>query len=520
MPFVCMKKGLAVGFLLVILSISIFSFIAAQEPSDEVFYGPQWNTICENGICNTTIYSYEKYWLNGNGDYEEIDESWHTCDAGYCTNNYHFNVQANNNGDVVSFRDGESVNFRLSGLLNYSLDLSNPVIEGSVLTYEDVVPEFIDVRYQYLPRKLKEDIILKQPLPIDGDFDIIFDRNGDADFDIPTSIICDSAEACEEINHEIGSDRFTLNIPFDFLNDPEREYPVFIDPTLKLNDSDIAWNGIVTENDTLCFSIPCWKRGSNPASLNLGEGSSSIRASRGDIDWNVSAVPDSVDVTSVKLGVFIEQAPTGLDSTFLNATHMEGNNSDYPNTDGNCQGNCNFYNDMGNGTVFASEGSLSGSNFSKILTFNSDGKQEVENSLPSDIFSVGLDTDLDEKLVISGRDNANASRRPELQIIYDINSSSSDEAIEEGINDSLPNNSITSAHQIYLVNETEGHFLGTFDKSTIKNNQTWAFNYISFGESAIGMPSLFNILNIWENNSLTYVEIVGSVGLFINNTII
>ena len=60
--------------------------------------------------------------------------------------------------------------------------------------------------------------------------------------------------------------------------------------------------------------------------------------------------------------------------------------------------------------------------------------------------------------------------------------------------------------------------LGTFDKATIKNNQTWAFNYVTSEESFINMPSLFNILNVWQNQSLTFSQIVSQVELFINTT--
>ena len=113
-----------------------------------------------------------------------------------------------------------------------------------------------------------------------------------------------------------------------------------------------------------------------------------------------------------------------------------------------------------------------------------------------------------------------SSKSPKLYITYGANETDVNSAIEQGINNSLPNNPIQTIQQIYLVNQTSGHFLGTFDKATIRNNQTWAFNYVSGGESFINMPSLFNILNVWENQSLTFSEIVSQVQNFINQTII
>ena len=89
------------------------------------------------------------------------------------------------------------------------------------------------------------------------------------------------------------------------------------------------------------------------------------------------------------------------------------------------------------------------------------------------------------------------------------NESEGRKAIEEGVNNSLPNNLIESDKQVYLFDGV--HSLGRFDKLTRKNNQTWVFNYVTEGESLVDINSLFNVLNVWENESLTYGQIVGQV---------
>jgi hypothetical protein len=98
------------------------------------------------------------------------------------------------------------------------------------------------------------------------------------------------------------------------------------------------------------------------------------------------------------------------------------------------------------------------------------------------------------------------------------NESSGRQAIEEGIKVSIPDTPVQTVQQIYILNENNQHFLGTFDKSTQKNNQSWAFNYLTEGEPFTNIPSLFTILNIWENYSLTYQEIKNQVETFINQT--
>ena len=100
------------------------------------------------------------------------------------------------------------------------------------------------------------------------------------------------------------------------------------------------------------------------------------------------------------------------------------------------------------------------------------------------------------------------------------NEATGDSAIEEAIANIIANSSITSDQQIYLVDNSGNHSLGTYDKVAILGSQTWAFNYVTGGESFTGMNSLFEVLNIWQNQTLSSGDIVSQVEMFINQTLV
>ena len=89
------------------------------------------------------------------------------------------------------------------------------------------------------------------------------------------------------------------------------------------------------------------------------------------------------------------------------------------------------------------------------------------------------------------------------------------QAILGGINGTIPNSTISTDQQIYIVYPNGEQKLGKFDKVAVLGNQTWGFNYLTGNETATNMNSLFNVVNIWEAFSLTYGQIVSQVSTFI-----
>jgi len=98
------------------------------------------------------------------------------------------------------------------------------------------------------------------------------------------------------------------------------------------------------------------------------------------------------------------------------------------------------------------------------------------------------------------------------------NESSGRQAIMEGIQNSIPGAIIQTDQQIYVVYPEGTQTTGVFDKVATLGDQTWAFNYVTDGEEATGMSSLFTVVNVWEKSDMTYSEIVSDVESFIDET--
>ena len=94
------------------------------------------------------------------------------------------------------------------------------------------------------------------------------------------------------------------------------------------------------------------------------------------------------------------------------------------------------------------------------------------------------------------------------------------QAIQQGINNTIQNATVFEDQQIYVLNENSVQGTGKFDKIAILGNQTWGFNYLTGNESFTNVSGIKpgNTVNIWENQSLSYTQIVTQVGNYINQT--
>jgi len=104
-------------------------------------------------------------------------------------------------------------------------------------------------------------------------------------------------------------------------------------------------------------------------------------------------------------------------------------------------------------------------------------------------------------------------------ILEAANETSGREAIEEGINNTIENTIVYTDQQIYTVNLSGSHTIGSFDKVARLDNQTWAFNYITGNETATNVDNLRYIVNIWEKSGMFYQEIIDDVTNFINSSL-
>ncbi len=399
-----MKKGV-LAFALLAFFIIILNFVSAEIISK----GPNWDRTCSGNICESVIYSYEKYWDNGN-EWEEIDESWKDCSSDvtrFCTNDYHYKAVADSNGLVSAIISGRNYDMKLSGFLDYNLSFSSS-IEGNILTY-DIVPGYIELKYYYFPDKLKEEIIIKQPLNrlIENDFNLTFTKSGEGDFVLERPYICDRNMDCKYLDYSVDNN-IIVNINKDFLDNAE--YPVIIDPTILLNSSNIDWNGYTVNNSGIV--VPPYGRTDNPTSISLSSNK------RGSIDWNTSSIPNQANILNATLILTTNGTPSNYN---ISIREMEGSSQDYPNTGGECDGNCNFYIDMINGTEYVkvnTPGSVSQKNY----TLSSDALDDIKYYLNEDWFGTGLIAQSSGSVLVAGRDYATASLRPKMYVTHSYES--------------------------------------------------------------------------------------------------
>lgn len=413
------RMGFTFSIFIVMLSISLSS---AQLNNK----GANYETNCQNNICTTQVYSYEKYFFRDN-QWEEINENFFDCSSEgrtkYCTKDYHFNVLADD-GDVSAKIGNNEFAVKLNNFRNLPLQFS-PVIEGNTLIYKDVVQDYVDVKYSYFPTKLKEEIIIKQRLlNLENDLEIQFTKRGNAPFSVDPSYVCDSEGICAYLSHRINENNIIITVPRWILEHEDLTYPLYVDPTITLDNNSILWNGYITNETNSSGSF--FVRHNNPNSnikvgnlLSLaGPNGTTTIYGRGNIDWNVSSIPDGADIYSIKLGIYTETSSNASINISVNVTQMEGNSFTYSDTEGFCQGNCHFYTDINNGSFYNS--SILQTERAVNLTLSSQAIIDLKAALPSDKYSTGLlgYWNLSKEVWIKSRDANQENKRPRLIVTY------------------------------------------------------------------------------------------------------
>lgn len=521
-----MCKGVVI---LVTITVIAFLPLVSSSIAESNVASPNSDTACVNNICKTTIYSYERYWKEGN-DWEQIDESFFDCSSSggdviserYCTNEYHYKVEADGDGEVSVSYKGDSYTMKLNAFDDKDLEFDS-YLDNGILVYE-VIPNEVELRYQYLADHLKEEVVVynEDKSFVENGLHLSFETSGNVDPLLAPAFVCDSNQTCMDLQQSRDSNNIDINIPAKFFQQ-DLVYPLVVDPTVTFDANFASWNGYIrNETNQSGSGTSNYTRFSNPSSLiTLSIGGAIpdgyTRYHHGVIEWNVSSIPDGSVIYNATLQLRVE--PTTIGSPVYNVSLFELDHThdyyadEYPT----CQGNCQFYIDAVDGSTYANE-ELTGKTYHNF-TLSNGALTDIESSLSSGVFRIGIDTDYWGDIGVGSKDHSNSAKRPVLTLVYGVNASDSDDAIRVGINNSLPSNPSTENQKIYVVNELGQRYLATFDRIAVFNNQTWAFNYRSPGEDSVNMPSLFRALNIWENQSLSYIEIVSQVGGFINATI-
>lgn len=91
-------------------------------------------------------------------------------------------------------------------------------------------------------------------------------------------------------------------------------------------------------------------------------------------------------------------------------------------------------------------------------------------------------------------------------------------AIIEGINNTIPNATVYTDQQVYIVYDDGSQKVGTFDKVAIEEDQVWLLNYVTPGEIFNSFIDLLTTVITWEDDSLTADQIAEATENLITTT--
>jgi len=564
----------------IFLFIVLMAFVIGYTSNNpDVEYSSNSETICEGSVCQATIYSYEKYWFDSQGGkWEEIDKNFGTrnciLEYDYCVDKNLYQVYLEeSSGEIRVVRDEEEFLFRPGSLwfrnergdekLINNFRGKGLVVKDNTVEYRDAYGKGIHLRFTYFPTELKQELVISKrralPSPeIEGEVSLDLDQfvleKEDSAFLISPPVAFDGNGEFLALDYsfeEFGERILSLRTPYkwlvgDEIRDPKteeidfvkRKYPVVIDPTITLADSETNWNGVVSWKSKcfvssdiaprgsisdICQTNSYYVRANNPSPfIDIGK-TNIYSLVRGGIDWDISTIPSNTLLLGVNLSLFIESAD--LSGVLMNITHMGGNSSNYPDGEASyCGGNCNFYFDMGNGSVYDSTVYPGGNNYVINIGLDSGARNDLQNALLSNVksFSMGLSPDLGKNIKISSRDNPNLLRRPRLIVNYNIafaNETQGDEATKQGILNAISQPEIHDEQQVYEVLADGTQTISSFDKFTTYQGQSWAFNYITSGEGFTSMGNVSTSFFVSEMTNLTTIQITQEVEQFINSTL-
>ncbi|MEK6839605.1 MAG: hypothetical protein AABX72_01575, partial [Nanoarchaeota archaeon] len=490
-----------------------------------------------------------------NNQWKQIDENFGTqnCRSGYayCVDNnlYQFHVKNTFSEPLVIYGD-TNLSFTLASLANVPLLSSSAIVEGNTVTYSNIIPG-IDVRYTYLPHKVKEDIIIKDrtalaSLTNDLNLDFTIDTYGSpslantdrikmGDLYIADLIAYDAVGTSINIPFSMTGNTLRLTLPLSWLTNETREYPVIIDPTIQTNlsaneDLFITYDPNIPPSGTM-------GRTDSPTRIDVGYYDEATppeigfeNYNRGYMLWDISNIPDTATILNLNMTLRAGQAGNTTNHE-ITITHMDGNHTTYPdNTSVNpCIGNCQFFTDIGNGTNYTTTSyRTTGKHYFNLSNATSD----FTNALSKDTFGVGLwvkgDTDhsdlferATELRIYSPSEASNPNFRPVLYVTYSIagaNETDGDSAITQGILNATSTAVIHTEQQVYTRSVSGTQQLGRFDRVAVFNNQRWAFNYITAGESFTNMNNITTNFYVLELTDLFPSDITAQVSTFINAT--
>lgn len=319
------------------------------------------------------------------------------------------------------------------------------------------------------------------------------------------------------------------------------EDEIVIDPTITLQtaDSDNLEDGFANElNPSTEYG------GDDEMWIHGGRTGGSGFEQHPLIKFNISAIPGGSTISNaeIKFYIFYNSLDSSGEGWNTSVYHVYENFSWTEGTGGGaghpCQGNDYCWNNMPTSgyynpvrsdylAAFGGAGEPDGWQSWDVGSLVQEAIDSGEKNISLWIFSedpFGSATSGDNIRVYS-KEETDTSVRPILNITYGIpsgaNETEGDNAISQGIDNSIPSASKYSDQQIYAVDVNNNQDLGKFDWVAVYLNQTWAFNYVTDSDPTSDFTNMFNITPVLYVLELQYInstEITNKVSVLIDET--
>lgn len=445
------------GYLLFGVFIMMATFANAEKE-----YGTYFERDCSQGQCTQILYNQPTFYQNQQGVWQPFatEFSINGCNAGasacVLNNLYRMHVRDFTNQNNLVTYENDDITLQFSPLqlsyrsntINRTLSLvgaGTRIVQGRNILFNNTYMAGTGIEFEYTPYAMKESITIARnnTLPralLTGNGTIIYESsytlvggrlvqendgiyvlnssNSVSAF-MPRPFMQDGRGQKIYLDTAINTSSWSIEIPVDWLLDVNRSYPVTIDPTITLNNASILFDGSVTLCQICVAGTEMTRDGTSTEFFvgtedDFGEGTITV-IRRGDIDWDISSIPDTAIIIDINLTMNTTVLAT-TDKT-LYFRNMTGNSSFWAD---NNSDNALFYAAIRNGALLHQQ-SLSATgdtyyNFSNVTIIN-----QLQNALAQDWWNFGIHTDetgtLDVNRFVS-KENALAQYAPRLQIDY------------------------------------------------------------------------------------------------------
>lgn len=295
---------------------------------------------------------------------------------------------------------------------------------------------------------------------------------------------------------------------------PDDENPIVIDVSMSIVSEDVNWNGLIVKKSVL--NGTAYDRISNPFQYFALGGSANASDARAVLEWDVSDLPSDANIIDAELVIYVKDL---VMNPIMALWDLLSPHELYPDTPGDCDGNCDLYNEAGQGTLYATE--MPGKQGGVVIDLHNAFISDLDSALSSSS-ALGVGISVDESVKVSSKLFSADKARPYLRLTYNFtyaNETEGDEATKIGIEKAIVQPKIMEEQKVILALPGQSQELLTYDKFTSSGLQRWGFNYITSGESFGEEKNVNDKFLTSEYTNLSYHQIIDHVEGFILDSV-